>query len=404
MLVLTVSFLSFESSSALGYKHSGKGNDSYGDEQGYMGYAINKMYGPRKGFNAHKHWMSGWFDDRLVDIEAELLRSGALAAPLVAFVDASNIFLSESEAVVLKIGNLYVQFNRAKGYNSGTYVDQEDRVTVAYAESEENVSDLVAALEQNEIYTHPDFERGADLVIEVCSIDSEQLGDVDYALVSIHLNDGIHTSLCGDPTISDKTWTGKGYSWLSDSDLMPSAAPTFNEDGMVENYQVPSLAPTRNARSPVSSDSNSDMVGFEVLAENGGSHRNSSGKDASNENESRGISVILIIIVGGAAATLLGLAYSWCVLFSAKRASDSKEVPEELEPTETDLSEREDEDDFVQVRVLPSPGYSKPVPIDESESEDSDPIIIQTQPVSSKKSPKKHRPDRIPPTELHINL
>ena len=35
---------------SLGFKHSGKGNDSYADESGYMGYAINMFDYPRKAF------------------------------------------------------------------------------------------------------------------------------------------------------------------------------------------------------------------------------------------------------------------------------------------------------------------------------------------------------------------
>ena len=35
---------------SLGFKHSGKGNDSYADESGYMGYAINLIDYPQKAF------------------------------------------------------------------------------------------------------------------------------------------------------------------------------------------------------------------------------------------------------------------------------------------------------------------------------------------------------------------
>ena len=35
---------------SLGFKHSGKEGDSYGDESGYMGYAINKSHFPQKAF------------------------------------------------------------------------------------------------------------------------------------------------------------------------------------------------------------------------------------------------------------------------------------------------------------------------------------------------------------------
>lgn len=352
----------------LGFKHSGKGKDSYADEQGYMGYAINQLYGPQKGFNAHKHWMSGWFDNRAVDIQSKLFRSRAMAAPLVSFVDASNLFLPRSEeAVVLKIGPLYVQYNLAKGYNAGTYIDQKDRVTITLAEEDESVSDLVAALAENEIYRHPNFDGiGNDLIIETCAFETENLGDIDYALVSIHLDDGVQSSLCGNATIRDKTWRGTGQSWLSNP-AMPTVAPSFNVDHMSADplnqrddtnvdTAVPSPAPAVTVKTSVPTVTFADSAATsEIFVENDKPEPTDiarHGPADQNQQERRQIPILMIVIAGASAATVAGLLALFCCC-STSSSTDKFEKPEELERTETDLSERSEEDDnIIEVRMV----------------------------------------------------
>ena len=113
--------------------------------------------------------MSGWFEDKALSLKPYLLQTGALALPLASFVDARQDDFPESASVLVRVGDLYLQYNKAKGYNIETFDDQKDRVTVVLAQSEEHVSDLVAALLPTERYEHANFDgNGNSLIIEAC--------------------------------------------------------------------------------------------------------------------------------------------------------------------------------------------------------------------------------------------
>jgi hypothetical protein len=143
--------------------------------------------------NGHKHWISGWFSDRSVIPNASLQ---AVGGRLVAFVDYLNQDLQEDDAVLLRVGNMYIQYNRAKGYNAESNANQ-DEVTITEAEGSGQVSYALAGLSVGESYAYPDFDNsGHDLIIEVC--DMVELS-FDYALLSIHLDDGRQTSVCDAP-------------------------------------------------------------------------------------------------------------------------------------------------------------------------------------------------------------
>lgn len=171
---------------SLGFRHSAKGADPYGDEQGYMGYAINEMFKPRKGFNAHKHWISGWYTkERIRLINLDSIQNELITVPLVAFVDAYNPLLPANMPAIIKVHNLYVHFNRAKGYNMGTNLAQKDKVVINYADHDEAVSDLVASLNVHETYQRTDISA-ASIFITVCKMDRDTHADADYAVVSIY--------------------------------------------------------------------------------------------------------------------------------------------------------------------------------------------------------------------------
>jgi hypothetical protein len=121
----------------------------------------------------------------------------AVRRRLVAFVDYLNQDLKEDDAVLVRVGKMYVQYNRAKGYNSDSNAYQ-DEVTITEAEGSGQVSYALAGLSVGESYAYPDFDNsGHDLIIEVC--DMVELS-FDYALLSIHLDDGIQTSVCDSPS------------------------------------------------------------------------------------------------------------------------------------------------------------------------------------------------------------
>jgi hypothetical protein len=104
--------------------------------------------------------------------------------------------LQEDDAVLVRVGNMYIQYNRAKGYNAESNANQ-DEVTITEAEGSGQVSYALAGLSVGESYAYPDFDNsGHSLIIEVC--DMVELS-FDYALLSIHLDDGRQTSACDTP-------------------------------------------------------------------------------------------------------------------------------------------------------------------------------------------------------------
>jgi hypothetical protein len=143
--------------------------------------------------NGHKHWISGWFSDRSVVANPGQF---AVGGRLVAFADYLNQDLEEDDAVLVRVGTLYVQYNRAKGYNAESNANK-DQVTITEAESDAQVSYHLAGLSAGDSYTYSNFDSsGYDLIIQVCDLAELSF---DYALLSIHLDDGSQTSVCGSP-------------------------------------------------------------------------------------------------------------------------------------------------------------------------------------------------------------
>lgn len=100
--------------------------------------------------------------------------------------------MSSDDVVLIRIGNLYLQYNRAKLYNSDA--DQPNTVTVTHSASDEDVSDRLAALSDGELFEYQNFEdSGQSLVVQICSmVQFESAFQFDYTIVRIYLDDGVH--------------------------------------------------------------------------------------------------------------------------------------------------------------------------------------------------------------------
>ena len=73
---------------------------------------------------------------------------------LVAFTEYSNPEVPIDDVMLLKVGNLYIQFNRAQTYNSETPEAYKDRVTIVEADEYGGNSNMVAALASGEHYLY----------------------------------------------------------------------------------------------------------------------------------------------------------------------------------------------------------------------------------------------------------
>ena len=103
--------------------------------------------------------------------------TGDYTGELVAFTDAGQ---APGRNVIFKLDDVYMQFNRATGMNSGTR-EKVNEVVLVQGTQASRQSEVLAGLGSGESYSTGGF------TIEVCSIN---YGSVDYAYVSIFANGG----------------------------------------------------------------------------------------------------------------------------------------------------------------------------------------------------------------------
>ena len=182
----------------LGLLHSSQGEEEYGDVTGMMGFSVYQEYGPRSCFNARKNWHLGWFSDRSIDL-TESIKTSSWGGRLVAFVDYN--VTDPSDAVLIQVGNLFLQYNRARDFNEATREYANRVVIVSSPDPSSTWSRLEAALANNiaiSTFTYPNFDgTGHDLIFKVCNqVEGPRL---DFVHLSIHVNDAIQSSTCDRP-------------------------------------------------------------------------------------------------------------------------------------------------------------------------------------------------------------
>lgn len=121
--------------------HAWEGEE-YLDYTGYMGGAIvgyhDKVGFPSMCYNAENYWSLGWHDDRKIEVD---LYNPSLVK-LAAFVDYDKTTAGR-EYVIIKAGNIYIHYNRAKGINADTF---EYRDNVVFYQGTSMGSFLFASL------------------------------------------------------------------------------------------------------------------------------------------------------------------------------------------------------------------------------------------------------------------
>lgn len=240
----------------LGFRHSGFGSEPYGDESGYEGFTVYKAGAPVKCFNGHKNWISGWFKDRQVLVDPTLDSSRLFR--LVTFVDYDKS-MRTNDVVLIRVGSYFIQYNRAKGINIDTGMNA-DTVTVTYAKDAASDSQAVAGLIAGQTTLVTDFKgTGYDLVIEVCEFGSTgetsvismarqaifgqgtETSSVDFAWVSIYLNDGVQESKCdrvGEVTLEEPS--------ASPTTMRPTSLPTLRSAESLAQQSSTTGVPTRS--------------------------------------------------------------------------------------------------------------------------------------------------------------
>lgn len=196
--------------------------------------------------NGHKHWLSGWFIDRMLTINP---RTASQGIRLAGFVDYSNPGLQDEDYVLVRTGNLFIQFNLAESYNKDA--DEPNTVTITEAVGREEVSLRLAALREGESYS---VYQGTTKIldVEVCSIQMNQNNNPSYAYISIHGDGDASHCIQQEITNSNSNVVPGGRAPPAPSNApvrspmrTPVSVPTiFIETGPVDIGTSPGASPT----------------------------------------------------------------------------------------------------------------------------------------------------------------
>jgi hypothetical protein len=168
----------------LNLRHSGENTFEYGDTTGLMGYSTTQLGVPLSCFNGHKNYYLGWYSDRTAILDG----SKSWGGRLFAFVDYNKT--PNDGHVLIKVGNLFIQWNRAKSFNNETRAHR-DEVTIVHNPDSNTGSFMAGTVSPNatKVYRYTNYESsGFDLVIEACEA---SFGPPEFLKMSIHLADGI---------------------------------------------------------------------------------------------------------------------------------------------------------------------------------------------------------------------
>ena len=215
----------------IGLTHSNENGALYGDQTGYMGFSYPAVGEPAMCFNGHKHWQLGWYQQHSATVE--FIDNGddndddsnVWVGNVAAFVDADLIGSdgdnnSNDHVVLVRVGDLYVQYNRAKKFNHQTG-ELPDHLTIVQAYTDG--TQLLKGLRQpgsgddtttssSSVFVYSNFTQDTaakDLTIRVCDTvthsdddnDNDDDNSIDYMRISIGLNnDAPCATIAGSPS------------------------------------------------------------------------------------------------------------------------------------------------------------------------------------------------------------
>jgi len=210
--------------------------DEYADETGYMGYSINLYGRPRKAFNAHKHWLTPWYNEwSKVQIENPLVISRSLDIELVGYAAyETSEFTAQSagrKAVLIRIGDFFLQYNFVSesqtedNWNIDTFYP--NKVSIVQADGDEAISFLRRVMGVGESYVNENYkESGKSVVLGICPSPTTSAGVHSSVMLKIVvLADGADSSInCKAPILSPTPSTPSPP--IPFPTLPPSPAPT----------------------------------------------------------------------------------------------------------------------------------------------------------------------------------
>ena len=154
----------------LGLYHANLPNgNEYKDRSGYMGMADQVEGYPEKCYNAQNSWYLGWYKDRAIEALPERFANKPIHIELRPIVDYGITPIGQY--VLVKVGDLYLQYNRAKGINMDTS-GMIDALTIV-KEVQRGTEMMGGLNEKNKVYQMYDEKTQQTMTIECCFLDKQ---------------------------------------------------------------------------------------------------------------------------------------------------------------------------------------------------------------------------------------
>lgn len=237
-----------------GLQHSSEHRNPYGDKSGIMGASFASIDTPYKCFNGHKNYLLGWYADKTITVN---VTEGSWVGTIAGLTNYDVI--RPEDYMIVNVGDLYLQFNRANKFNLFTH-DDPNQITIVRGPAPNAQSELLGSVSQVNKYLFPTVHRienfqvmGSDLVIEAC--EQKYLSRIstdlpDIIRVSIYLDDGVQSSSCNEPTPSPSkvpsnrpsavpTTSSPSFEPSSSPSAAPSGSPTLDCAGMDQPGLIP---------------------------------------------------------------------------------------------------------------------------------------------------------------------
>ena len=154
---------------------------------------------------------------------------------MVAFVDYQQASTSRGEYVLLRVGGVYLQYNRAKDFNSGTGSHQDE---VVFVQEEDLTSSPVYSVLLGGLREHDSTSLNG-VTYEVCSFGTED--SYDYADLRIYPMETPSTCSMQPTTIMVNEPTPSPVRATSSPTLNPTTSPSLRPTHQTPN---PTLGPT----------------------------------------------------------------------------------------------------------------------------------------------------------------
>jgi len=225
-----------------------------------------EIHSPQKCFNGQNFYHLGWFSDRATDLRVPSLLVAPEFVEIAAFVDYGKLN-NDDQVVLVRVEDIYLLFNRAKGMNKDT-AEKRDQLTIVQEifKGTELLAGLDSASSIFSLMLDTYYDRL--LTIQVCSMSIERNEDaVDTMVVGI----GFENFPCdampvspAEPSPSDKPYTNI---WDALPTRMFNPQPTISPNTL-QPVLMPISNPTNSIPTDVYSPSPSVLPWFPTLAPN----------------------------------------------------------------------------------------------------------------------------------------